>query len=112
MGMCFPELTIVTEGLRIQKELHCKCKSLDWVLGLQYMAVHHALLFFLCVCAAYDGMTTNYLLRVLTVSLAKVSHSGFLSNLPVNIFPYLSTVDFNFFFLFYVFTRSCGRMLY
>lgn len=70
-----------------------------------------ATFYFLCVCVGYDGMTTNYLLCVLTVSLAKGSRTGFLSNLPVNIFPYLSTVDFNF-FLFYVFTRSCGRMLY
>lgn len=104
MGMCFPELTIVTEGLQIQKELHCKCRSLEWVLGLQYMAVHHAQLcgVFLCVCITYDGMTTSYLLCVLTVSLAKESHSGFLSNLPVNIFPYLSTVDFSFFISYFM----------
>lgn len=46
-------------------------------------------------------MTTSYVLCVLTVSLAKGSHSGFLSNLPVNIFPCLSTVDFFFFFISY-----------
>lgn len=52
------------------------------------MAVCHAqlcfCLFFICV--ACDGMKTSSLLCVLTVCLAQDRHSGFLSNLPINIF--------------------------
>lgn len=57
------------------------------------MAVSHVFLWFayFSFVRACDGMTTSYLLCVLTVCLAQKRRSGFLSNLPVNIFPYLPT---------------------
>lgn len=98
----------LVEGLWIQTEFCCKHRSLDPVSGLHLMSTCHADLWFWALLSIFFCCLRQYSYwfpGVFCNCLSQDRDSGFLSNIPVNIFS-LCPHCYSFFFLYYLFPEA------